>query len=126
MWKLRDGNLHLQKAEKTGNGRDAWEPMPRRDHIISLQHGDLLKTKSKEKSHQRGNQFAGGQIFDLKTWRQREAPRLLQAPRETLEAAISVISRNEGRRKENSEHVLPANQPLENGPRSPPAREKWL
>ena len=28
MWKLRDGNLHLQKAEKTGNGRDAWEPMP--------------------------------------------------------------------------------------------------
>ena len=52
----------------------------RTDHIISLQHGDLLKTKSKEKSPkslQRRNQFAGGQIFDLKTWRQREAPRLL-------------------------------------------------
>ena len=80
MWKIRDINLHLQKAEKTRNGRDAWEPMPKRDHIISLQHGDLLKTKSKEKSpksHQRRNQFAKELIFDLKTWRQKEAPRLL-------------------------------------------------
>ena len=109
------------------------ETNARTDHIISLYHVKLLKTKSKEKSLRgkaaRGkNQLAREQISDPKSWRPREAARpavIAERKDWRLQFLLSakMSFRNEGGWEENSEHVWLANLSLESGHRKFPKQK---